>query len=80
MRSYPEIELEIELTNRRVDVIAEGYDLVVRVGQLEDSSFISRRLGTGNAMLYASPKYLKPVGSPRRINDLKNHNLLLMTD
>lgn len=79
MSNYPEIELEIELTNRRVDVIAEGYDLVVRVGKLEDSTLISRRLGIGCAMLFASPKYLKRAGNPRRMCDLVNHSLLFMT-
>lgn len=80
IRTYPEIEIELELTNRRVDVIAEGFDLVVRVGVLEDSTLISRRLGTGYAGLFASPKYLKHAGCPRRVNDLENHDLLHMNE
>lgn len=76
---YPEIELELDLNNRRVDVIAEGFDLVVRVGALDDSTLVSRRLTTGYAKLFASPEYLQRAGIPRRLNGLEKHDFLCTT-
>ena len=80
MAQYPEIELDIQLENRRVDLIGEGYDLVVRLGQLEDSSLISKQLGEDHAILVASAGYLKQMGTPTHLNDLQKHRFLLMGD
>ncbi|HYD41134.1 MAG TPA: LysR family transcriptional regulator, partial [Anaeromyxobacter sp.] len=68
MRLYPGVELEVEFTNRRVDLLAEGFDLAIRAGHLADSSLVSRRLGRPQQVrLYASPTYLRARGTPRRI-------------
>ncbi|WP_315983969.1 LysR substrate-binding domain-containing protein [Aliamphritea spongicola] len=56
---YPLVNIDLDLSNRRVDVVSEGFDLVVRVGKLEDSNLISRKLGGGSAGLFAAPDYLK---------------------
>ncbi len=77
--NYPEVEVEVILNNRRVDVIAEGFDLVIRVGDLQDSTLVSKYLGSDNAMLFASSSYLKNFGSPKRITDLEDHRFLTMS-
>lgn len=78
--NYPEVEIELNLNNRRVDIITEGYDLVVRVGDLEDSTLVSKRLGTDHAMLFASPDYLQRCGTPRQVDELQKHRCLVMSD
>ena len=76
-QQYPDIELDITLTNRRVDVIEEGYDLVIRVGELADSGLIAKRLCQLTLGLYGAPNYKKKrIQSP---DDLKKHPLLLMS-
>jgi len=80
MALYPEIELEVQLENRRVDLIREGYDLVVRIGDLEDSALISKPLGEDHLILVASASYLKEMGTPTRLSDLKNHRCIVMGD
>lgn len=75
---HPSICLEIDASSRRVDLIAENYDLALRLGPLEDNSGLAaRKLADLRAGLYASPKYLKAVGVPKVPDDLLNlHGLL----
>ncbi|SDE21379.1 MULTISPECIES: LysR family transcriptional regulator [Kordiimonas] len=80
MASYPEIDVQLVLNNRRVDLIAEGYDLAIRVGRLEDSSLISRRLGGARAIICAAPSYIEKRGQPKRPEDLSSHTTLAMSD
>ncbi|QMU60799.1 MAG: LysR family transcriptional regulator [Gammaproteobacteria bacterium] len=80
MALYPEIELEMQLENRRVDLIHEGYDVVIRLGKLEDSTLVSKVLGEDRAILVASPNYIKQMGMPKQLGDLKNHRFLVMGD
>jgi LysR family transcriptional regulator AphB len=80
IRAYPEIEVDISLTNRRVDIIAEGYDLAIRVGELQDSTLVSKRLATRCAKLYAAPDYLDEMASLRRLEDLHKHRTLTMSE
>ncbi len=77
---YPDVQIELNLTNRRVDLIAEGYDMVIRVGHLDDSSLISKHLGSAFGKLYASPDYLQQQGVPVEVTDLLSHRLLIMSD
>lgn len=74
--SYPEVRVHIFITERIVDQIAEGVDLAFRVGELEDSSLIARRLLTYRHQLVASPSYLKNVKTPKKPKDLLGHRLL----
>lgn len=76
---YPEIELDLQLLNRRIDLIEEGFDLAIRVGELEDSALISKRLFALELHLYTSPSYL--AASPHALKqpeDLLNHSCLHM--
>ena len=76
--TYPEIRLDVQLDNRRVDLIREGYDVVVRVGQLSDSTLISKPLGEDHAILVAAQNYVEHHGIPEKPDDLKGHRFLAM--
>ncbi len=76
---YPEVELDVSLDDRLVDVAGEGFDLVVRIGSLKDTSLIARRLADCPLVLCASPSYLNKYGAPQSPGDLANHNLLAFT-
>jgi len=77
---HPEVQLELILVNRQVDVIDEGFDLVVRIGALQDSSLVTRSLGHCGLSLYASPTYLEARGTPQTPEDLDHHDCLVMDD
>lgn len=79
--AYPEVQLELDLTPRRVDLIGEGFDLVIRMGQLdEDSQLAARKLATTHWGLYASPAYVARVGEPLLPQALDSmHGLMLLT-
>ena len=70
---YPDIELMLGFGDRRVDLIQEGIDCVIRVGQLKDSSLVARRIGTHKRVTVASPAYLKRYGTPQSIEELDQH-------
>lgn len=71
---HPELSLEVSLTDRRIDLIEEGIDLVIRMGDLEDSStFMTRRLGLQQSMLCASPAYLNRHEYPTSLDNLDAH-------
>lgn len=76
MREYPEIELDLDFTDRMVDVIEEGFDAVVRTGEPTDSRLTARRLGAFRSVLVASPDYLKLRGTPLVPADLLLHTCL----
>ncbi|AOK29438.1 MULTISPECIES: LysR family transcriptional regulator [Burkholderia] len=76
MREYPEIELDLDFTDRLVDVIDEGFDAVVRTGDPTDSRLSARRLGAFRSMLVASPDYLARRGTPQVPADLLGHTCL----
>ncbi|HEY0921177.1 LysR family transcriptional regulator [Rheinheimera pacifica] len=76
MRAYPDIELDLDFTDRLVDVIEEGFDAVVRTGEPEDSRLSARRLGRFQMKLVASPAYLAQRGTPQTPADLLQHSCL----
>ncbi|BES86223.1 LysR family transcriptional regulator [Pectobacterium araliae] len=76
MREYPEIELDLDFTDRMVDVIEEGFDAVVRIGNPIDSRLTARKLGTFRFLLVAAPDYLARLGAPKTPTDLMQHNCL----
>lgn len=76
MREYPKIELDLDFTDRLVDVIEEGFDAVVRTGDPTDSRLSARRLGTFRSLLVASPDYLARRGVPDKPVDLLEHSCL----
>ncbi|MBV4499481.1 MULTISPECIES: LysR family transcriptional regulator [Pseudomonas] len=73
MHRYPAIELDVDFSDRMVDVIEEGFDAVIRTGELTDSRLMSRTLGTFKLLLVASPKYLTARGTPLEPADLADH-------
>jgi len=73
---YPELEVQLNLTNRILDLVAEGYDLAVRMGSLESSSLMARRLASRTQYVCASPQYLASRGTPHSLSELGNHNCL----
>jgi LysR family transcriptional regulator AphB len=73
---YPEVELFVDLTNRRVDLLEEGFDLAIRAGELPDSSLVSRRLGSATARLFAAPEHLRRSGTPATVDDLSGHDVM----
>ena len=77
---YPEIVLEVIASGRIKDLVEEGIDIALRVGQLEDSSLISRRLADCTFQVVASPQYVKKCGTPQQPADLMHHNCLIYGD
>lgn len=73
---YPEVELDLSLNDRYVDVVDEGFDLAIRIGRLTDSSLVARKLARHRMILCASPDYLKQHNAPKDPDDLKRHQCL----
>ena len=76
---YPQITVDIDLSDRFVDLIEEGYDLAIRIANLNDSSLIARRLAPVRRIVAGSPDYFAKHGVPERPADLKHHNCLRYT-
>jgi DNA-binding transcriptional LysR family regulator len=77
VRAHPGIHVEVIATGRRVDLVAEGVDLAVRAGKLDDSSLVARKVGTTGMGLFASPAYIERRGRPRSLADLGRHDCVL---
>ena len=73
---HPGLEIELSCTDRRVDVVAEGFDCVMRAGALADSMLTARTLGAMRMVNLASPAYLEQYGTPHTLDDLKAHRLV----
>ncbi|WP_250461914.1 LysR family transcriptional regulator [Microbulbifer litoralis] len=76
LRLHPGLEVELSSTDRFVDLVREGFDCVLRVGTLEDSSLIARPLGEYRTVSCASTEYLAEYGTPRTLEDLAGHRLV----
>ncbi len=76
LERYPDIKLELSVTDRRVDLIRESFDIAVRIGELQDTNLTGRCVGELQYVLAASPRYLERRGTPRSIDDLKRHSCL----
>lgn len=74
---YPDVEVELSISNRFVDLIAEGFDLAIRTANLEDSTMIARRLIDSQWIVCATPKYLQSNEAINSPNDLQNHQCLI---
>jgi DNA-binding transcriptional LysR family regulator len=73
---YPEVTLDIHVSNRNIDFADEGYDLAIRGRAPADSSLIARKLEDAELVLVASPAYLKRAGRPRTLDDLNQHECI----
>lgn len=76
MRRYPQIAVDLSLADRFVDLIDEGFDIAIRIGDLADTSLIARRLAPNHRLVCASPAYLAANVPPRAPADLSRHNCL----
>ncbi|ASV88023.1 lysR substrate binding domain protein (plasmid) [Ochrobactrum quorumnocens] len=76
MTAYPEIRLDLDFTDRLVDVIEEGFDAVVRTGEVRDTRLMSRKLGTFQHRIVASAAYLEKAGVPQVPEDLLRHRCM----
>lgn len=73
---YPELEVQLQLSNQKIDLIDEGFDLAIRLGKLEDSSMMAKRLGSRTQYVCASEAYLTTYGVPYSLSELEQHNCL----
>jgi DNA-binding transcriptional LysR family regulator len=80
LKEYPKTSVELVVTNRFVDLVAEGVDLAIRAGKLEDSTLIARKFSEVNGGLWASPAYLKRMGVPKHPKDLARHDCVMFSD
>jgi len=71
MRRYPDVKLDISLSDRVVNLVDEGYDLGIRIGRIEDSSLIARKIAPARLILCAAPAYLEKYGTPRVPQDIE---------
>jgi DNA-binding transcriptional LysR family regulator len=77
VRKYPLVHVEISLSSRYVDLVAEGFDLALRAGKLADSSLVARKIGTDSLGLFASASYLRRRGRPKTLAELAEHDCVL---
>ncbi|MBC2678702.1 LysR family transcriptional regulator [Pseudomonas sp. CFBP 8758] len=77
MGLYPQLRVEIELSNRTLDLLHEGLDLAIRLGRLQDSRLVATRLAPRRMFLCASPHYLARYGRPHSVSELTRHNCLV---
>ena len=76
LKGFPEISVNMVLKNRYVELISEGFDMAIRLGELEDSSLRARKITDATQRLVAAPSYFAEHGRPERIDDLASHRLL----
>lgn len=72
-RQYPRVQIEVNITNRNVDLVAEGFDLAIRLGHMPDSGVVARKLEDAALLVVASPDYLGRMGTPQTLEDLQRH-------
>src|SRR6204780_1515842 len=73
---HPALTLDLGLSDRIVDVVEEGWDIVIRIGRIEDQSMVARRLASCRCLVAGAPAYLAERGTPRAISELAAHNCL----
>jgi DNA-binding transcriptional LysR family regulator len=76
LQLFPKVSVELVVANQLIDLIAEGIDLAVRVGPLEDSTLIVRKFRSGRVALWASPSYLDRMGTPQTVDELSGHEFI----
>jgi DNA-binding transcriptional LysR family regulator len=76
LADFPEVTVNMVLNNRYVELISEGFDLAIRIGELEDSTLRARKLTESSKRMVGAPSYFEKFGRPSRIDDLNEHKLL----
>jgi DNA-binding transcriptional LysR family regulator len=76
LQLYPDVRLEVEVSDRLVDIVAEGFDVVIRAARLDDTGLIARKLTTSRLVTVASAEYLQRHGVPETPHDLSGHTLI----
>jgi DNA-binding transcriptional LysR family regulator len=76
LKKYPDININLSLSDKFVDVIEGGFDIVIRIGQLKDSSLKARKVSSTSLQVFAHRSYLKKYGTPQTPQDLQEHNCL----
>lgn len=79
LQAHPKVSIEAEYSNRFADLVGEGFDLAVRIGELSDSRLVARRIGSRRRLVCASPAYLERRGAPAHPHDLLDHACLSFT-
>lgn len=77
---YPSIQLDLILSNRKLDIIEQGIDLAIRLGQLEDNRLVAKKLASRSLHICASPTYLSRNGQPYTLSELNHHHCLIGTN
>lgn len=80
LTSYPEVEISINFSDQFIDIIQDGYDLAVRIDNLQDSGLISKKIGVDQRFVVASPAYIEKHGKPSTPSELQNHNVLIFAN
>jgi DNA-binding transcriptional LysR family regulator len=80
LEKYPAVQISLSLTDRFVDVVAEGFDLAIRIAELEDSSLVARRIAPSRLVFCAAPDYLEKHGEPQVPQDLAIHHCLVYSN
>ncbi|MDY7116832.1 LysR family transcriptional regulator [Halomonas sp. SSL-5] len=75
-QAHPAVDIDLQLNDRKVDIVEEGFDIALRIGRLKSSSLIARRIAPVRLVLCASPDYLKAHGTPGQPEDLTGHRFL----
>ena len=78
--AYPELEVQLELLDRPVDLVAEGFHLDIRIGEVREPHLIARRIAANARVLCASPAYLERHGMPERLGDLPQHRCIVIRE
>lgn len=76
LNRYPEIDIDFQITDNMVDIIRENFDIAIRIGELEDSSLVAKKLASEQRVLCAAPRYIEEFGAPKEFGDLEMHNCL----
>ncbi|WP_104668737.1 LysR family transcriptional regulator [Ensifer adhaerens] len=79
MRAWPQVQVDLKLTDTVIDIVADGIDLAIRIAELRDSDLIARRVADNPRLLVASPAYIEQFGAPASLSDLSRHECLTNT-
>lgn len=76
LEQFPDMRLDLEVSDDFVDIVGDGFDVAIRIAELEDSSLVARKLATNHRVICATPSYLDKAGEPASLNDLSKFNCL----